>query len=247
MALGEVVGRLDGAWVYPVKGMQGVSMDDIAVRSVSVVGDRRVAFTEIGSKGTPTLLDTVKFPGLLRYSARFDNPLDPGKSEIVVTTPQGRDYAVGSPLLLDQISHEAQMSLAVVRMGRAAYHSMPVSMISFGTVRETDSQVGSEVDPRAYRQNLYIETKLGLPYEEDGWIGKVLVFGDSPNSAKLVIVKPDPRCATVNYHPQTAESNPNVLRAIVQNHNNTLGVYCAIVGEGRIEANSPVYLSSTPI
>lgn len=49
-------------------------MDEVSVRSVSVVGDRRIAFTEIGSKETPTLLDTTKFPGLLRYPPVLKTP-----------------------------------------------------------------------------------------------------------------------------------------------------------------------------
>ena len=237
------VGRVAEAWVYPVKGMRGIKMDEISTRSVSVVGDRRVAFTEIDGKGTPTLLDTTKFPGLLRYSPRFEDSSNPKDSEIIVRIPEGIEHPVNSPLLLEQISDESGRKLAVLRMGRGAYHSMPVSLMSLGTIKETEGLVGSAVDSRVFRQNLYIETSSGIPYEEDKWLGKLLVFGDNPDSAKLVAIKLDPRCATVNYHPETSESNPNVLKAIVKNHKNTLGIYCAIAGEGKIQAESPVYLA----
>lgn len=236
------VGRVREAWVYPVKGMQGVKLDEVSTRSVSVVGDRRVAFTEVNGKDTPTLLDTTKFPGLLRYSPRFEDPSNPKDSEIIVKTPEGIEQPVNSPILLEQISDESGRKLAVLRMGRGAYHSMPVSLMSLGTIKETDRQVGTAVDPRAYRQNLYIETASGIPYEEDKWLGKLLIFGDNPDSAKLLVLKLDPRCATVNYHPETGESNPNILKAIVKNHNNTLGIYCAIVSEGKIQVEAPVYL-----
>ncbi len=231
-------------YVWPVKGMQGIRLDKISVRSVSVVGDRRVAFTEVDTDNriTNTLLDTTKFPGLLRYSPRFCDPSNPKESDIVITTPQGTEVYINDPVLLEQISDESKRKLALLKMGRAAYHSMPVSLVSLGTTREIERLIDEIVDPRAYRQNLYIETTEEVPYEEDRWLGKLIVFGNSPNSAKVVAVKLDPRCATVNYHPQTGESNPNILKAIVKNHNNTLGIYCAIVGEGTIEANSPVYV-----
>ena len=240
------VGRIAEAWVYPVKGMQGVKMDEVSVRSISVVGDRRVAFTEIDGKGTPTLLDTTKFPGLLRYSPRFEDPLNPRGSDIIVKTPEGIEYPVNSPRLLEQISEDSKRKLTILRMGRGAYHSMPVSLMSLGTVKETDSQIGSAVDHRVYRQNLYIETLFEIPYEEEGWIEKLLIFGDEPDSAKLVAVKLDPRCETVNYHPETGLSNPNVLKAIVKYHDNYLGIYCAIVGEGKIQSGAPVYVTSLP-
>lgn len=238
------VGRIKDPWVYPVKGMQGVRLNEVSVRSVSVVGDRRVAFTEIGGSGTPSLLDTTKFPGLLRYSTRFADPTNPKDSEIIIKTPEGIELPVNSSVLLEQISDESRRKLAVLRMGRGAYHSMPVSVLSFGSVSEIDRLVDVPVDPRAYRQNLYIETSSEIPYEEDGWLGKLLVIGNNPDPVKLVPVKLDQRCATVNYHPETSESNPDILKAIVKYHNNTLGVYCAIVGEGKIYANSPVYLAS---
>ena len=219
-------------------------MNETSVRSVSVVGDRRVAFTEINGKGTPTLLDTTKFPGLLRYSPRLDNPLNPKDSEIVVKTPEGLEYNVNDPILLKQVSDESHRKLAVLRMGRGAYHSMPVSLMSLGTIKETVKQAGMNIDQRVFRQNFYIETLTEIPYEEDGWLGKLLIFGDNPDAAKLIAVKLDTRCATVNYHPETGEMDPNVLKAIVKNHNNTLGIYCAIVGEGKIQSEAPVYLAS---
>lgn len=238
------VGRVAETWVYPVKGMQGISLDQVTAKSVSVVGDRRVAFTEINGKGTPTLLDTTQFPGLLRYSTRFEETNNPKESEIIVETPQGVEYSADNHLLLEQISDESGRKLAVLRMGRGAYHSMPISLMSLGSIREIDKFVGDQVDPRVFRQNLYIETKADLPYEEDAWLGKLIIFGNEPGSAKILVVKLDNRCATVNFHPETGISNPNILKAIVKNHNNTLGVYCAIVNEGKIQVGSPIYLAS---
>lgn len=238
------VGRVVETWVYPVKGMQGISLDQVTAKSVSVVGDRRVAFTEINGKGTPTLLDTTQFPGLLRYSTRFENHNNPKDSEIIVKTPQGNEYSANDHVLLEQIADESGRKLAVLRMGRGAYHSMPVSMMSLGSVRQIDSLVEDKVDPRVFRQNIFIETKADLPHEEDAWLGKLIIFGSEPDSAKIVVVKLDNRCATVNLHPETGISNPNILKAIVKNHNNTLGVYCAIVNEGKVQVGSSIYLAS---
>lgn len=238
------VGRIIDGRVFPVKSLQSVQMDTLQMRSVSVVGDRRVAFTEVNSQRTPNLLDTTKFPGLLRYIPRFENPNRPQDSEIIIRTPEGNEYSIYDKKLLQQIEDESKRKLAILSMGRAAYHSMPVSLMTLGSVRRTENQVGSDIDRLRFRENIYVETEMqqDLPYPEDEWVGKMLVFGDSKDAVKLVVLKLDKRCATVNYHPRTGETNPNVLKTIVKNHNNTLGVYCAIVGEGTIEVNSPVYL-----
>src|SRR5258706_12137969 len=97
------VGEVDNTFVYPVKGMRGVRMDEVSVSSISVAGDRRIAFTEIDGQGTPTLIDTIKYPGLLRYLPRFEDPSNPKKSEIIVTAPDGVEYLSGDKLLLERI------------------------------------------------------------------------------------------------------------------------------------------------
>ncbi len=237
------VAKVLETWVYPVKGMQGISMDEISLRSISVVGDRRVAFADTESKGSNTLVDTVKFPGLLKYSTRFDDSSNPKESPIIIKTPEGQEYDVNDPIILKRISDESKRKLAILRMGRGAYHSMPVSLMSLGSIKQTEIQAACEIDKRVFRQNVYIETNTGIAYEEDKWLGKWLVFGDYDDSAEVVAIKLDPRCATVNMHPETSETNPAILKAIVKNHNNTLGIYCTITGEGKIRKNSNVYIA----
>lgn len=126
-------------------------------------------------------------------------------------------------------------------MGRGAYHSMPVSLASMASVRDIEEQVGYEVNPRRFRENLLIETISGEPYEENSWVGKILTFGEREDSGKLAVVKLDPRCATVNMDPETGEKKPDVLRAIARNRENKFGVYATVIFEGKILKGDTVY------
>lgn len=242
-ARGIEVGRVVDTSIYPFKGMRGVKMDEISLRSVSVVGDRTRAFTITDARQTPTLLDTTKFPGLLHYSPSLLTPEDPRTSEVLVRTPNGHTYSADSNALLKEISEKCGRELAILRMGRGAYHSMPVSLLSLASIRAIEKLVGFAVDSRRFRENILIETIKNNPYEEDEWIGKVITFGDREDSARIAAVKLDERCATVNMDPETGEQNPEILRSIVRSHDRKLGIYCGIVFEGRVLKEDTVYVS----
>lgn len=237
-----VIGRVIKANIFPFKGMRGLEMEEITLKSISVVGDRRFAFTMTESPEVPTFLDTIKFPGLLRYSPSFVDPLNPKSSEVMILTPEGKRYGADSAELIEEISQATGKKLAVVQMGRGAYHSMPVSLLSRSSVKPIEDNIGVMIDDRRFRQNLIIETVLGLPFEEDTWMGKELQFGDREGGARIMVIKPDKRCATINLDPETGEHTSVFLKSVVRLHNNTLGVYCTIIKEGIIRVGDEITL-----
>lgn len=237
------VGKVAHLAVFPFKGMQGIVMDEVMLKSVSVVGDRRFAFSIRDSIEVPTFLDTIKYPGLLTYQPRFVNSKEPKTSEVLIKTSEGVELSADSQDLLDDISRKSGRALALVKMGRGAYHSMPVSLLSMGSVRAVGGVLAEEVDIRRFRENIVIETIKGEAFEEDGWIGEELIFGDREDSARIVVLKPDDRCATINLDPETGEHRAEFLKSVVSLHNKNLGVYCTIVKEGKIHQNDPVYLT----
>ena len=240
---GTAVGRVAETAIYPFKGMQGLKMDEISLRSVSVAGDRTRAFTITDSLQTPTFLDTTKFPGLLKYAPSLVSPSDPKNSEVNVRTPGGNNYSADSEELLVEVSEVAKKKLAVVRMGRGAYHSMPVSLLSMASIRDIELTVGHEVDTRRFRENILVETDSDEPYQENGWLGKIVTFGERPDSARIAVVKLDPRCATINMDPETGKQTPDILRTVVKNRDNNFGIYASIVKEGRVLPGDVVYVS----
>ena len=239
-------GRVLDTSIYPVKGMQGVSLNEIVLRSVSVAGDRTRAFARTDTNQTPNFLDTTQFPGLLQYSPELVSPLDPRRSEVVVFTPEGHKYSADSNELLHEVSEKSGHKLTIVRMGRGAYHSMPVSLLSKESISAIEAASGFPLDTRRFRENVIVETKEGNPYEEDAWIGKLVKFGDSKDAAIIAGVKLDPRCSTVNMNPETGEQTPEVLKAIVKERGNSvpLGIYATVVFEGKIRRGDTIYVAS---
>lgn len=223
--------------------MQGVELPEIVLKSVSVLGDRTRKFDILDTNETPTFLDTIKYPGLLGYAPYLVSPEDPKTSELRVRTPKGNDYPADSQELLHEISEKSGRKLTVVRMGRGGYHSMPVSLLSLGSLNELSSKLSAPVDPRRFRMNILVETASNAPYEEESWLGKILTFGDREDSARIVAVKLDKRCTTINMDPKTGEMNPEILKTLVREHGKNFGIYCSIVLEGTVKVGDTIYLS----
>lgn len=247
MARVEAVGTVADASFYLWKGMRGTSPDQVAMRSVSVVGDRRRAFIDPDLPKENIFVDTTLLPDLLQYQPYLVNPSSPKESPINVITPEGRDYATADrkdKRLVKEVSERYGAPLEVFRMGRPAWHSMPISVISMATIVAMEPHVGHDIDTRRFRMNFVLDLSHGRPFDEDKWLHKKLVtFGDPETGPQLTVVKLDERCVTVNLDPETGEEVDNLEGVIARIHSNTLGVYCNLHRAGVVHVGDTVYVS----
>ncbi len=242
ISAGEVVETT----IYPFKGMQGVDLEELNIRSISAGGDRTRRFDIADTPATPTFLDTTKFPQLLEYKPYLVDPTNPKDSPVRVVTPDGKDYSADGQELLKEISERCGRRLVVVRMGRGSYHSMPISLLSLDSIAAIAPSPDTVVDPRRFRANVLVRTYGDGSFQEDGWVGKVIKFGQEADNAKLIALKLDKRCATVNMDPETGHQDPRILRSIVRDHKKTLGIYCAVAKEGVVRRGSQIILADLP-
>ena len=52
----------------------------------------------------------------------------------------------------------------------------------------------------------------------------------------------DPRCKSITIDPDTAETQPRILRHIARKHDGFAGVYAAVLIEGVVRAGDSVHL-----
>ena len=84
------------------------------------------------------------------------------------------------------------------------------------------------IDPRRFRANLYVE---GLePEAELRWLGRVIRAGN----AELEVVDRCERCKVITMDLDTTEAKPELLRILVEKHDERLGMYCRVVRPGRV-------------
>jgi uncharacterized protein YcbX len=87
-----------------------------------------------------------------------------------------------------------------------------------------------------------IETDRAKPFEEDGWVGRTLMFGEGNSGAAVRFTMRDERCVMVNLDPDTAERDSEVMKTIVRMNENCAGVYGTVVSSGELRVGQVVSL-----
>ena len=257
-----VVGRVESLWRYPVKSMRGEELREAFLGFSGVFGDRFCAFRNSGApKGFPYLTGR-ELEQMLLYRPRFRHaekaakpvnlveaekiapgltPLYPGPADLVVDveTPSGEVLAIDDPALvslLRKVIPDAP-ELELLRSDRAMTDCRPISVISNGTVRRLGEELGTAMDKRRFRANVYVDLESGEGFSEDAFVGRKLQIGPK---AVIAILERDPRCKMITLDPDTAEANSQLLRQVVQVHNAKAGVYGAVLVEGIVHTGDEI-------
>jgi MOSC domain-containing protein len=132
-----------------------------------------------------------------------------------------------------------------------------ISVISLGTVHAVERESGRGeglCDLRRFRPNVVIETYSAQPFEEDRWVGQTLMFGEESSraapmavpvaatGAAIGITMRDERCVMVNFDPDTAERDSEVMKTVVRMNQNYAGVYGTVVRAGELRVGQVVTL-----
>jgi uncharacterized protein YcbX len=115
-------------------------------------------------------------------------------------------------------------------------------VISLATIAGIGREVGRELDRRRFRANLVIETELSEPFVEDGWVGRMLAFGESDLGPAVSVTTCDVRCMMINLDPETGEQDARVMKTVVRINKNNAGVYATVVRSGTIRVGDRVTL-----
>jgi len=260
----SIIGRVQSLWRYPVKSMYGEELEEAFVGFSGIYGDRLYAFRRSsGPKGFPYLTGREQKEMLL-YRPRFRHPdqaarpsnlteaeslapgvtplfADPSDLVVDVETPSGDVYAIDDPDLLQVLGEGLgdAHSLTLLRSDRAFTDCRPISLFAVQTADRLSDELGTAVDKRRFRANIYADFDSATGFVEDTYVGRTLRIG---SKAVLSILERDPRCKMITLDPDTAESTPEVLRKVARAHDGTAGVYGAVLVEGTIRQGDEIEL-----
>lgn len=258
----SVVGTVESLWRYPVKSMRGEELEEAFVGFSGIYGDRLFAFSSSASpKGFPYLTAREQ-KEMLRYRPRFRyatsaaqpinlveamslasgvTPLYADLAELIVDveTPTGQVLAIDDPAMIPALvaGAEGEHEFKLLRSERALTDCRPVSLISVQSVQELGNELGMTVDKRRFRANIYMDLESAGGFGEDGFVGNTLRIG---SHVAISILQRDSRCKMITLNPDTAESNPQILRAVAQGHDNKVGVYGAVLVEGIVKSGDVI-------
>jgi uncharacterized protein YcbX len=115
----------------------------------------------------------------------------------------------------------------------------PVSLFSIQSVRQLSQEVGTDLDKRRFRANLYIDLESGKAFEENDFLGQTLRIGPK---AVITVTDRDPRCKMITLDPETAQANPEVMRRVAHAHDGKVGIYAAVLVEGTVQQGDRIAL-----
>ena len=205
-----------------------------------IAGDRRLAFLRQDDQSGLPWLSAREVPAVLGYRATYASDHDVDRGKVVVQSPTGRRFAVTSAQLLDEVTRLSGHPLHLVRLHRGTFDSMAVSIISTSSIASAGNLAERDLDVRRFRPNVLIESLDSHPFPEDRWIGDLLVFGDTPEAARVRVNRRDTRCSIVNVCPNTLNIDKRVLGAIVRERKNLCGVYGSTERPGSITVGDVV-------
>jgi uncharacterized protein YcbX len=257
------VGQIDSLWRYPVKSMRGEELEEAFVGFSGVYGDRLYAFKSTGCpKGFPYLTGREQREMLL-YRPRFRHPdkaakppnleetealapnlnplpADPADLAVEVETPSGDVLAIDDPALSRRLSERiGGHSLTLLRSDRAMTDCRPVSLFSIQTARQLGEEIGTAIDKRRFRANVYLDLRAAPGFAEDGFVGRNLRLGPK---VVIAVLERDARCKMITIDPDTAEPSGAILRKVSRAHDGMAGVYGAVLVEGTVHRADEIEL-----
>jgi uncharacterized protein len=258
----ELIGTVESLWRYPVKSMRGEELQEAFIGFPGVFGDRLYAFRNSGApKGFPYLTGR-ELETMLLYQPRYRNPermtkpdnlaeaeaiapgltpVYPDSADLVldVDTPSGHRLAIGDPTLIDLLRAEIREAheLTLLRSNRAMTDCRPVSLFSIHTARQLGEELGTSLDKRRFRANIYLDLKSGKGFDEDTLVGRTLRVGAK---ATIAVLERDPRCKMTTLDPNTEEQNAGVMKQLARAHETKAGVYGAVLIEGTIRPGDKI-------
>ena len=240
----ERIGTLVRLRRYPVKSMAGEDLEAARVTHAGLLGDRVYAFVDKQGPMDFPWMTSRKGRDMILFRPRFLAPM-PSEDGIFsadysteVTTPEGNKTRVDDPEFTRFLEKRYGRALELRHSERNMTDAYPVSLLGMATIAALSEETGLTLNPLRFRANFYVQWQSDVPFFEDQFVGRTLHIGET---VSIHIVKKDGRCVMITLDPETADPAPVVLEKVARQHAGCTGVYGAVLREGIVKSNDPVY------
>jgi uncharacterized protein YcbX len=236
------VGQVEAIFRYPVKSMAGERVEVADIGWHGIDGDRRLAVRRTPDRSGFPWLTATKLPDLLLFTPLRHEDGDRGDLPTYVRTPEGKELAVFGEELAAEIERRHGAPVQMMHLRDGIFDEASVSVIATDTIREIGRLVGKDLDVRRFRPNIVARLLRPNPFQEDEWLGGVLLFGEPAEGPRISVTMRDARCSMVNFDPDSGRSAPEVLKSIVRTNENNAGIYGTVIRTGRLATGQTIRL-----
>jgi uncharacterized protein YcbX len=208
-------------WRYPVKSMAGERLQSCTITDRGLEGDRRWAFIDRSQNRDGKWFNIKQHAPLMTYRARLDG------GSLELGSPDGAAVDLRHDLL-PRFELEGARPLELRELPGGNFDDSQVLIVNMASVHAFALEAGMTLDHRRFRANIYVE---GLePEEEIRWLGRIIRAGE----AELEVTSRCERCKVITMDPDTTDATPDLLRLLVERHDERMGVYCRVVRPGPV-------------
>ena len=218
------LGTIEAIFRYPVKSMRGEALEEVALGWHGLEGDRRFALRRLDHRGGDPFLSASSLPELVLFR--------PERTHVV--TPEGDALPLVGEALAADVQRRSGIQVEVMEVRQGIFDEAPLSIITSETVRELGRLTSTETDVRRFRPNIVVRSRRAIPFEEDGWVGGSVTFGDDDGAPAIAITRRDRRCSMIGIDPERGTTSPALLKAATQANDTCAGVYATVTRTGRL-------------
>ncbi|MCU1453804.1 MAG: uncharacterized protein JWN46_1950 [Acidimicrobiales bacterium] len=261
---------VSGLFRYPVKSMQGMTVERLRFDVCGAVGDRRYAVIDAA---TDRIISAKTEPRLLEASAQD------AAGGVTLRLPDGAELAADDPAVDDTLSRwlgrpvtlaeaDVEPDRALVYDARSRSYEMTFDpaddaaeayaipspsgtfldlaaahvLTTASIARCREQAPGTTWDVRRFRPNVLVELD-GDGFPEDDWVGRQVRLG----GAVLAVDQRAVRCAMpLRAQPGGIDRDLAVFHTMQELHDNHLGVYCRVTTPGEVRLGDAVELEPEP-
>jgi uncharacterized protein YcbX len=236
------IGHVEAIFRYPVKSMGGERLEGADLGWHGLDGDRRLAFRRIDDRSGFPWLTASKLPELLLFVPQHREDGAQGDLPTHIRTPDGEEMPVFGDALAAEVGRRYGAPVQMMHMNNGIFDDASISVIALDTVCEIGRLAGRSPDVRRFRPNVVVRSLRSVPFQEDEWLGGVLLFGEGEDAPTVTVTMRDVRCSMVNLDPDSASPAPEVLKAVVRANQNHAGIYGAVTRIGRLTVGQTIFL-----
>lgn len=262
--------KVHSLWVYPVKSLAGIAVDEFALDDFGPVGDRRwmiidadrqfvtqrnhpeLARIGVSRKGDDVEVDIPEQGGytLLPSDESLRALVWRDWAQVVVGQAEANEALsrfCGKPLRFVYMPDESFRRVDAARVldvRRVSFaDGFPLLITNLASLEELNGRLDTPVEMRRFRPNIVVEG--ATPWAEDHWRG--LTVGDS----EFDLVKPCSRCVMTTVDPDSGVKDAAVqpLRTLSgyrrTNDGVIFGMNAIHESEGRVRVGDPVKITKT--
>ncbi len=120
------------------------------------------------------------------------------------------------------------------------FDAFPINLLTTASLQRMAQLNPSAIwDVRRFRPNFLVETEDELEGTvEAGWAGRSLRLGE----VELKLEIPCSRCGMTTHPQKDLPKDPSVLRTVVKEGNQNMGIYASVISSGRVNVGDAVEL-----